>query len=208
MLRRTLWLLAVTLAGCTSALTPGGGAPAVSPMESVPPDAPQRTLAPETVIDGYTIGQAHPDCPISNPECAKILNLVKIRGLDSPSGRAQIADCSLSEEECLKFTGQPQREGFSKDAGMGELIGLAEDAMVAEQKGLDPATIVGFHLYSESLTPYIATDGHWLAHRTGGYTIVVFDFADGSLARASRPGGRAIHTLPSTARGGTATLVR
>ena len=161
MLRRTLWLLALTLAGCTNALT----------------------LAPETVIDGYTIGNTHENCPISNPECAKILSLVRSRGLASPAGRAQIADCSFSKQECIKFTGSPQGEGFSKD-GMGEILGLAEDAMLAENNGLDPATIVGFQLYAESLTPYKAPDGSWLAHRTGGYTIVVFVFADGSAHAA------------------------
>jgi hypothetical protein len=56
--------------------------------------------------------------------------------------------------------------------------------MLAEHNGLDPATIVGFQLYSESLTPYIAADGHWLAHRTGGYTIVVFEFSDRSAHAA------------------------
>jgi hypothetical protein len=161
LLRRAPWLLVLTLAGCASGLT----------------------LAPETVIDGYTIGTTHQDCPISNPECAKILSLVRTRGLASPAGRAQIADCSFSKQECIKFTGSPQGEGFSKD-GMGEIVGLAEDAMLAEHNGLDPATIVGFQLYSESLTPYIAADGHWLAHRTGGYNIVVFVFADGSAHAA------------------------
>jgi hypothetical protein len=146
--------------------------------------APAKVVAPETVIDGYTIGLPSPDCPLENPECAKILSLVKSAALDSPAGRAQIEDCSLTASECLAFTGQPAREGYARSAGLGEVVGLAESALLADNKDLDPAMISGFRLYSESLTPRIGADGHWLSQRTGAYSIVVFDFTDGSMHAA------------------------
>lgn len=60
MLRRTLWVSALTLAGCTSALTPGGGAPPASaPAE---PSAASGWLAPESVVDEYKVADGV-ECP-------------------------------------------------------------------------------------------------------------------------------------------------
>jgi hypothetical protein len=179
-IRRALWVLTMTLAGCSRAFAPGGSLPAVSQPESMASETSQPTLAPETVIDGYTIGKARPDCPLTNPECAKILALAKAAILDSAAGLAQIADCSLSASECIAFIGQPAREGYSRSVGMGELVGLAETAMLVANKSLDSSSIIGFHLYDESMTSWIAPDGHWIKHRTGSYDIIVFEFVDGS----------------------------
>ena len=71
MLQRTLWVLALTLVGCTSAQTAGGGALTAPAPTAPPPTAPAATrpapaepglLAPETVVDEYKV--AGPiECP-------------------------------------------------------------------------------------------------------------------------------------------------
>jgi hypothetical protein len=62
MLQRTLWVLALTLAGCTSALPAGGGAPTAAAAAGTSP-AEQGWLAPETVVDEYKV--AGPiECPL------------------------------------------------------------------------------------------------------------------------------------------------
>jgi hypothetical protein len=61
MLRRTIWVVTLTLAGCTSALTPGGVAPTASaPAEPSP--AASGWLAPETVVDEYKVADGA-ECP-------------------------------------------------------------------------------------------------------------------------------------------------
>lgn len=172
MLKPTLLILTLTLAACSRVL----------PVDGVVPAAPQHAvIAPDTLIDGYLIGLPDPVCEkLGNPECAKILDLVKTKGLDTAAGRALIADCSLSKAECERFTGLPARVGFSKQNGIAEVVGLAEEAMLAKWPFLDPAAIVGIGLYSESETGWIDPNGKHLRTRTAPYTLVVFDFADGS----------------------------
>lgn len=181
MLKRTLLILTLTLAACSRALPVGGDAPA-PPQQTAKPAAPQQAvIEPDTLIDGYLIGLPDPVCEkLDNPECAKILDLVKTKGLDTPAGRALIADCSLSEAECERFTGLPAREGYSKQNGIAEVVGLAEEAMLARWPGLDPAAIVGIGLYRESETGWIDANGKHLRTRSAPFTLVVFDFADGS----------------------------
>ncbi len=141
----------------------------------------QGVIAPDTLIDGYLIGLPDPTCDqLGNPECAKILDLVKTKGLDTAAGRDLIADCSLNKAECERFTGLPAREGFSKQNGIAEVVGLAEAAMLARWPGLDPAAIVGIGLYAESETGWMDANGKHLRTRSAPYTLVVFDFADGS----------------------------
>ncbi len=183
-MRRTSWVLvlAIGLAACTS---PGvvGPSSATVPSAAVPVPA-ASTFAPDTVIDGYVLGKPRGDCPASNPECAKVLDLVQSATLDSAAGRAAIAACTLIATECAAFTGQPATPGSRKSAGIGEIVGLGESEVLAQNTGLDPAHITRFSLYSESLAPYIGSDGQWLAHRTGDYDIVVFTLGDGSVHAA------------------------
>jgi hypothetical protein len=112
------------------------------------------------------------------------LNLAQSASLDSAAGRAAVAACTLSATDCAAFAGQPETAGSRKTAGLGEIVGLAEREVLRQNKGLDPGQITGIRLYSESLTPYIGSDGQWLAHRTGDYDIVVFSLADGSVHAA------------------------
>jgi hypothetical protein len=142
------------------------------------------TLAPETVIDGYTLGLAAPDCPLTNPECAKVLDLARTSALLTDRGRAVIASCSLTADECIRFAGHSQPDGGPARAGLGEIVGLAEDAVRAEHPGIDPRAILGFRQYAESHTAWIGPNGEVLQARSGGYSIIVFRFADGSVHAA------------------------
>jgi len=180
MLRRTLLALTLTLAACSQTLTPGGDAPAASTRVTTTTAPGQAAIAPDTVIDGYLIGLPDPACEqIDNPECAKILDLARTRSINTAGARESIADCSLSKAECDRFTGLPERPGFSKQTGIAEIVGLAEDAMLSDWPDLDPADIVAFGLYSQSQTGWKDASGTYVRSQSGPHTLVVFDFADG-----------------------------
>lgn len=65
MMRRSLILLTFTLAGCTGAIG------AASPAPSAPSGSQQPTMAPATVIDGFTIGDRldTTSCPSTDAVC-------------------------------------------------------------------------------------------------------------------------------------------
>jgi hypothetical protein len=177
--RRVLLALPLMLAACSQAMTPGGNVPSLAPATTTGPG--HAAIAPDTVVDGYLIGLPDPACEdIDNPECAKILDLAKTRSLNTAGGRESIADCSLSKTDCDRFTGVPARPGFSKQAGIGEIVGLAEDAVLTNWPGLDPAAIVSFGLYYESQTGWRDANGTYVRTQSAPYTLVVFDFADGA----------------------------
>lgn len=180
MLRRTLFALMLTLAACTQAPTTGGEAPEASTLVTSNAGPGHAAIAPDTVIDGYLIGLPDPACErIDHPECAKILDLTKTRSINTARGRELIADCSLSKAECDRFTGVPARPGFTKQTGIAEIVGLAEDAMLSDSPDLDPADIVGFGLYGQSQTGWKDANGTYVRSQSAPYTLVVFDFAGG-----------------------------
>lgn len=84
MLQRTLWALALTLAGCTSALPAGGGVPtAAAPVETSP--AEQGLLAPETIVDEYKV--AGPiECPLDPSRPHDYLATPARKSARSPAG--------------------------------------------------------------------------------------------------------------------------
>ena len=187
MLHRTLSALALILAltlmlaACSQRSTPGGNASAPSSPLDTTAGPGQAAIAPDSVIDGYLIGLPNPACEdVDNPECAKILDLAKTRTINTAAGRESIADCSLSKAECDRFTGEPASPGFSKRTGIAEVVGLAEDAILSDWPDLDPATIVGFGLYYQSQTGWKDASGTYIRTQTAPYTLVAFDFADGS----------------------------
>jgi len=65
MLRRSLLMLAFTLAGCSGAIG------AASPAPAAPSVSQQATIAPATVIDGFTIGDRldTTSCPSGDVVC-------------------------------------------------------------------------------------------------------------------------------------------
>src|SRR3954465_6403953 len=111
-------------------------------------------LAPETVIDGYTLGRAAADCPVTNPECQKVLDLARASALLTDAGRTLVASCSLSEAECDRFIGRPRPGGGPNHAGLGEIVGLAEDAMRAEHPEVDSRSLAGFPQAPGGLAPH------------------------------------------------------
>jgi hypothetical protein len=186
MLRRTRLAVALTLAmtlgfaACSRTLTPGGDVPAGSPRATTSPALGHAAVAPDTVIDGYLVGLPDPACErIDQPECARILELAKTHSINTARGRESIADCSLNKAECDRFTGVPARPGFSKQTGLAEIVGLAEDAVLSGWPDLDPADIVGFGLYAQSQTGWKDANGTYVRSQSGPHTLVVFDFAGG-----------------------------
>lgn len=75
MLRRTLPVLALLLAGCSSALTVGGVASGASQPAASQAAATKQVLAPRTVIDGIQVGSPI-DCA-APVDCSAILSFAK-----------------------------------------------------------------------------------------------------------------------------------
>ena len=104
MLRRTLWVLALALAGCSSVLPPGGVAPA-SPAAAGP--SPRAAiLAPETVIDEYKVG-APVECPL-DPSVPH----------DYPITDAMVKEVNARCDEVLRIAKAAVIERHSLDSGV------------------------------------------------------------------------------------------
>ena len=128
MLRRTLWVLALALVGCTSALTAGGGAPTAPAPTAPAPTAPAATgpspaepglLAPETVVDEYEVAG-----PI---EC--------------PFDPSRPCDYQVTEAVIKAINAQCD-----------EVVQISRDAVI-KRHALDSKTIGIFRVYSPYLKP-------------------------------------------------------